>query len=149
VGADRRVPARLISILRGSACSATGASARVSRAATVGQASAAPTASAARWARWRPAGSWSSRLIASASAVGCPHGTSRPGGPLGDRNAQGQHPIVVAGVQIVGFQGVAEEQLAAEHAHRPFGDHGLDAVQVPMTPVAVESSTDEPLRTVH
>src|SRR3712207_7146691 len=36
--------------------------------------------------------------------------------------------VLVGGLQLVGVEGVAEEQLPAEGAHRPFGDHGLDAL---------------------
>src|ERR1700722_3634656 len=40
-------------------------------------------------------------------------------GLLGDRDGQPQHPVVVAGLDLVGVEGVAEEQLAAEHSPGP------------------------------
>src|SRR4051794_13875107 len=43
-------------------------------------------------------------------------------GPLGDRDPQGQHAGVISGLDVVGVQALAEEQLAAEHAERPFRD---------------------------
>jgi len=42
-------------------------------------------------------------------------------GLLGHRDLQGEHAGVVAGVDVLGVEVVAEDQLAAEHAAGPFG----------------------------
>src|SRR6185312_16613179 len=41
---------------------------------------------------------------------------------LRDRDPQGQHARVVRGGDLLGVQRVTEEQLAGEHAQRPFRD---------------------------
>src|SRR3954449_2360537 len=49
-------------------------------------------------------------------------------GLLRDGDRQGQYPVVVGGAQVVGVEGVAEEQLSAEDAVGPFVDDPLRAV---------------------
>lgn len=51
-------------------------------------------------------------------------------GFLGDGNTQGQHPGVVAGLDAVGVEGVAQGQLPGEHPQRPLGDLQLALVAV-------------------
>src|SRR3712207_6230767 len=46
--------------------------------------------------------------------------------------------VLVGGLQLVGVEGVAEEQLPAEGAHRPFGDHGLDALLLLALPLRLD-----------
>src|SRR6185312_1288109 len=46
-------------------------------------------------------------------------------GLLGDRDGQPQHPAAVAGLDRVGVQRLAQEQLPAEHPARAFGRHHL------------------------
>src|SRR4051794_8379013 len=43
---------------------------------------------------------------------------------LGNRDAHGEHALVVVGLDVAGVEGLAEEQLAAERASGPLGyDH--------------------------
>lgn len=45
----------------------------------------------------------------------------------------GQDAFIVGGLELASIQHVTEEQLPAEHAHRPFGDHfgGLGLAWIP------------------
>jgi hypothetical protein len=47
---------------------------------------------------------------------------------FGDRDAQGQDAGLVVGLDVVGVEGVAEEELAREDAEGAFGDLHLDVV---------------------
>jgi hypothetical protein len=51
-------------------------------------------------------------------------------GLLGDRDPQLQHTRVVGGVDLLGVEGVAEEQLPAERPRGPLRDHRLGVVAV-------------------
>jgi hypothetical protein len=46
-------------------------------------------------------------------------------GGLEHRHADGEHAVVVAGLEVVGVQSLTEEDLAAEHALRPLADDQL------------------------
>jgi hypothetical protein len=73
---------------------------------------------------WRSPGSRVDRLALATGRDGDLAGL----GLLGHRDVQGQHPGVIASLDVLGVQVLTEEQLPAEDAARPLTDHHLGVV---------------------